>query len=104
MSSVAEAKQLEHVAFWVETSAAVMARLDRAIHERDKGPSRLLDGRVKPGRDNSMHRQVPDISSSNFHVGLARVELWRLTISPTPSKARGVTPGLLQSLPLFPPE
>jgi hypothetical protein len=37
---------------WVETSATVMARLDRAIHETGKGPSSLVDGRAKPGHDN----------------------------------------------------
>ena len=29
-----------------------MARLDRAIHERDRDFNALLDGRVKPGHDN----------------------------------------------------
>jgi hypothetical protein len=33
-------------------SAAVMARLDRAIHDKTKALSVLLDGWVKPGHDN----------------------------------------------------
>ena len=37
---------------WPAANSAVMARLDRAIHERDKNFSKLLDGRVKPGHDN----------------------------------------------------
>jgi hypothetical protein len=33
-------------------NSTVMARLDRAIHERCKIFSSLMDGRVKPGHDN----------------------------------------------------
>jgi hypothetical protein len=36
----------------METYAAVMALLDRAIHERGNDLSSSLDGRVKPGHDN----------------------------------------------------
>jgi hypothetical protein len=37
-----------------------MARLDRAIHERDKNLRNLLDGRVKPGHDSRVCRRRQD--------------------------------------------
>jgi tetraacyldisaccharide 4'-kinase len=46
-------------------ASAVMARLDRAIQERDKDLSKLLDGRVEPGHDNR--------GASNTDVFEARV-------------------------------